>query len=99
MKLLRRKEKKNPTPRDLRRRARNMERRLRGVQRHHITYNPERIVPIFRGEHQVVTLLQRMSHTSRGFLVAIYHELKRLKNGNVYDLDMPQPRKIRRRRR
>ena len=84
-----RKEKLEDTPKRLKRRARAMENRIRNVQRHHITYTPEWIVPIFRGEHFLLTQLQRRKHVSRGFIQSIQYELGRLSNETIYDLDMP----------
>ncbi len=81
----------------LTRRAKAMEKRLRQVQRHHITYEPEWIVPIFMGEHWTITQLQRRVHVSRGFLESMEFEINRLKEGVVYDLDMPEPRDKKRR--
>lgn len=91
-KILRR-ELKEATPKRLKRRARNMEKRLSKVQRHHITYSPEWVVPIFIGEHWLLTMLQRRRHMSRGFDEAVMFELNRLRAEGVYDLDMPDPKK------
>ena len=75
------------------RQARAMEKRLRRVQRHHITYDPEWVVPIFQGEHWLISNIQRRVHVSRGFIEAVEYELNRLKSGPIYDLDMPKPKK------
>ena len=96
MRKILRRELKEDTPKRLKRRARNMEKRLKKVSRHHITYTPEWIVPIFRGEHFAISMIQRITHVSRGFILSLEHELKRLKEGNVYDLDMPDPKKKKR---
>ena len=97
-KQLRKKLKENTTKR-LRSRARSMAKRLKKVQRHHITYDPEWVVPIFIGEHWTITQLQRRKHVSRGFIISVEHELERMKKGIVYDLDMPKPKKKKKKRR
>jgi len=94
-----RKKLKPDTPARLKSRARAMEKRLKKVQRHHITYDPEVIVPIFQGEHWTLSLIQRRKHVSRGFILSLEHELERLKKGTVYDLDLPNPKKRRRKKR
>ena len=88
-----RRELKEDTPKRLKRRARNMEKRLKKISRHHITYNPELIVPIFRGEHFAISIIQRITHVSRGFILSLEYELERLKGGIIYDLDMPDLKK------
>jgi len=93
-----RKKLKEDTPDRMRRRARAMVKRLKKVQRHHITYEPEWVVPIFVGEHWTITQLQRRKHVSRGFLESVEYELKRMRKGPVYDLDMPDLKKRKRRK-
>ena len=46
------------------------------VQRHHISYDPEIIVPIFKGEHFILTLLQWRKWHSKGFCRALRDWLK-----------------------
>jgi hypothetical protein len=41
------------------------------VQPHHITYKPEWIVPIFKGEHFSITTILRRKRVSQGFLIAL----------------------------
>ena len=41
------------------------------VQPHHITYEPEWIVPIFKGEHFSITKMLRRKRVSKGFLIAL----------------------------
>jgi hypothetical protein len=41
------------------------------VQNHHITYNPEWIVPIFKGEHYILSLMSWRKKTSQGFIIAL----------------------------
>jgi len=38
------------------------------VQEHHISYNPEEIVKVFKGEHYIFTQLQRRKNISKGFV-------------------------------
>lgn len=38
------------------------------VQTHHISYDPEVEVRLFKGEHYIVTLLQRRKNISKGFI-------------------------------
>lgn len=38
------------------------------VQEHHISYNPEEIVRVFKGEHYIFTQLQRRKNISKGFV-------------------------------
>lgn len=47
-------------------------------QNHHITYQPERVVRVTRGEHWVVTQLQRFKSLSRGAKEALLYEINRL---------------------
>ena len=41
------------------------------MQPHHITYTPEWVVPVFKGEHWTVTQMLRRKRVSQGFLVAL----------------------------
>jgi len=41
------------------------------VQAHHISYDPEVVVKIYKGEHWVLTQLQRRKNVSTGFLQAL----------------------------
>jgi hypothetical protein len=41
------------------------------VQTHHITYEPERTVKIYKGEHFLLTRMQWRKNVSRGFLEAL----------------------------
>ena len=47
-----------------------MKKHGRVVQNHHISYDPEVTVDIFKGEHQVITLMERYSKrtVSKGFI-------------------------------
>ena len=46
-------------------------------QGHHITYKPEKIVRVTRGEHFVITQLQRFGSLSVGAKQAIRYEVNR----------------------
>ena len=41
------------------------------IQHHHLSYNPEIIVPIFKGEHYLITLLNRHKKISLGFIKSL----------------------------
>jgi len=41
------------------------------VQTHHISYDPEVKVKMYKGEHWILTQLQRRKHISKGFVTAI----------------------------
>lgn len=41
------------------------------VQEHHITYEPERTVIVWKGEHYILTRLQWRKRFSRGFFEAL----------------------------
>lgn len=43
----------------------------RVMQRHHITYEPERTVIIYKGEHMILTRLQWRKYISKGFIEAL----------------------------
>jgi hypothetical protein len=43
----------------------------RVTQRHHISYQPEWIVPIYKGEHWCLTQMQRRVNVSVGFLTSL----------------------------
>jgi len=49
------------------------------VQPHHITYEPEWIVPIFKGEHFSITTILRRKRVSQGFLIALLDFIKKHK--------------------
>jgi hypothetical protein len=50
------------------------------VQPHHITYDPEWIVPVFKGEHFSITKMLRRKRVSQGFLVALTDFIKKHEN-------------------
>lgn len=41
------------------------------IQKHHISYDPEVTVNIFKGEHWILTQLQRRKYISGGFITAL----------------------------
>ena len=41
------------------------------IQEHHISYDPEHKVVMYKGEHWVITQLNRRKQISRGFIVAL----------------------------
>jgi len=57
------------------------------IQKHHITYNPDWVVPVYKGEHYILCLLQaRFQHNDRisiGFLTALHHWIESMKEGAV----------------
>jgi hypothetical protein len=58
------------------------------IQNHHISYNPEVKVQVFKGEHFILTLIQRRKRFSKGFLLALTSEIKRIEL-NAVDLSNP----------
>ena len=46
------------------------------VQTHHITYEPERTVNIYKGEHYILTRMQWMKYISKGFLTSLRQFIK-----------------------
>lgn len=68
---------------------RRMEKRIISIQQHHITYNPPRIVPVFKGEHWGITQFQRRKFVSTGFIQSIEFELERLRK-HATDLSDPK---------
>jgi len=57
----------------------------RKINRHHISYDPEIVVPIFSGEHQIITLMERYSKrtVSKGFLRCLRRFIKEHKDKTV----------------
>lgn len=41
------------------------------IQVHHISYDPEVTVEVYKGEHWILTQLQRRKKVSRGFVKAL----------------------------
>lgn len=55
------------------------------VQRHHITYDPEWIVSVFKGEHSILSRMQWYCKrsVSKGFITALRHFVKEREKGAV----------------
>ena len=62
------------------------------VQTHHITYEPERTVNIYKGEHWVLTRMQWMKYVSKGFLTALRQFIK---DNTAIAMTLKKPRKKR----
>ena len=41
------------------------------IQKHHISYDPEVTVHVYKGEHWILTQLQRRRYVSKGFIRAL----------------------------
>jgi len=41
------------------------------IQQHHICYDPETTVKLYKGEHWIITQLQRRKKVSKGFITAL----------------------------
>jgi len=41
------------------------------IQNHHISYKPEVVVPLYKGEHWIITQMQRRKNISKGFITAL----------------------------
>jgi len=52
-----------------------MKKHGRVINRHHISYEPEVTVKIFKGEHRCITLMERYSKrtVSKGFIECLEH--------------------------
>ena len=50
------------------------------VNRHHLSYEPEIIVRIYRKEHWLFTYLGRLNPISRGLIRGLRHWIKQNKN-------------------
>ena len=46
------------------------------IQRHHIYYEPPKVVHLRMTEHYVCTMLQRMKTPTKGFLIALHYYIK-----------------------
>lgn len=57
------------------------------TQIHHISYDPEIFVKIFKGEHWILTQLQRRKNISKGFVKSLQVWLA-LNGENAKDLDV-----------
>lgn len=59
------------------------------IQGHHITYEPEWVVPVTKGEHYVVTQLQRFKSLSDGAKQAILYLLATTPRREMPDTSPP----------
>jgi len=50
------------------------------IQEHHITYEPEKTVFIYKGEHYILTLLQWRRYISKGMIQALQQFVKDYKH-------------------
>jgi len=41
------------------------------VQSHHISYDPEEQVTMYKGEHWIITQMNRRKYHSKGFVIAL----------------------------
>ncbi len=58
------------------------------IQRHHISYNPEVVVKIYKGEHWAITILnRRKKNMSVGFLRCLKEYIKEHEKEAI-DLDI-----------
>ena len=58
------------------------------IQNHHISYNPEIVVKIYKGEHWAITILNRRNkNMSKGFLRCLQEYIDTHKEDAV-DLDV-----------
>jgi hypothetical protein len=53
-----------------------MDRKKRLIQTHHINYDPEWTVKVYKGEHMILTRLQWRKVFSKGFFVALKEFIK-----------------------
>jgi hypothetical protein len=67
------------------------------IQEHHITYEPERTVLIYKGEHYILTLLQWRKYISKGMIKALEQFIKDYKHLAV-PLKKPKKKTTRRKR-
>ena len=56
------------------------------IQKHHISYDPEIVVSVYKGEHWILTQLQRRKRVSKGFVKSLnvwlaQHEHKAIELG------------------
>ena len=48
-----------------------MAKKKKTIQTHHISYDPEITVDLFKGEHWILTQLQRRKNFSKGFVKSL----------------------------
>ena len=67
------------------------------IQEHHISYEPEKTVLIYKGEHYILTLLQWRRYISKGLIEALKQFVKDYKH-LALTLKKPPKKKTRRKR-
>ena len=67
------------------------------IQEHHISYEPEKTVLIYKGEHYILTLLQWRRYMSKGMMQALTQFVKDYKHLAI-SLKKPTKKKTRRKR-
>lgn len=67
------------------------------IQEHHITYEPEKTVLIYKGEHYILTLLQWRRYISKGMIQALQQFVKDYKHLAVL-LKKPKKKTIKKRK-
>ena len=53
------------------------------IQRHHISYNPEWTELVYKGEHWILSQMNRRKRVSRGFLACLQAYIARHQNTAV----------------
>jgi len=67
------------------------------IQEHHITYEPERTVLIYKGEHYILTQLQWRRYISKGMIEALKQFIKDYKH-LAFPLKKPKKKVVKRRK-
>ena len=67
------------------------------IQEHHISYEPEKTVLIYKGEHYILTLLQWRKYISKGLIKSLEQFIKDYKH-LALTLKKPTKKKTRRKR-
>ena len=67
------------------------------IQEHHITYEPEKTVFIYKGEHYILTLLQWRRYLSKGMIQALQQFVKDYKHLAV-SLKKPKKKAVKKRK-
>ena len=67
------------------------------IQQHHITYEPERTVLIYKGEHYILTQLQWRRYISKGLIEALKQFIKDYKH-LAYPLRKPKKKVVKKKK-
>ena len=67
-----------------------MPRRRTVIQRHHISYEPEVVVTVYKGEHWILSQIQRRKNFSKGFMTSL-KVVVALNEDTAKDLDGASP--------